>query len=404
MVRTPAIGTIARSSLLERLEARRSEIEETLLARVHSVSEPSVSIDPGYVEGLRAAVSAALTYGLSGVENVGNSQGSIPSELYAQARHAARNRVSLDTVLRRYFAGYTLLEDFLIKAAGEERLLQDEALRRMLRAQALRFDNLIAAIADEYEREATNRPASLQQRRAECVEKLLTGQLADPVELAYDFDDWHIGIVAGGPDAERTIRGLADGLDRRLLLLPKGGGMVWAWLGGRRKISAKMAADHAAQTWPAKASIAVGEPGRGLTGWRLSHSQASAAWPIALRGTEDVVCYGEVPLLASMIGDDVLASSLSVIYLAPLAKTRDGGAILRETLRAYFAAERNVSSAAAMLNLNRSTVTNRLNAIEKLLGRSLSSCSTEVEAALRLEELNRLGPVCISTSSRQCVA
>ena len=51
----------------------------------------------------------------------------------------------------------------------------------------------------------------------------------------------------------------------------------------------------------------------------------------------------------------------------------------RETLRAYFAAERNISSTAAALGVDRRTVTNRIRAIEELFGRPLKDCATELE-------------------------
>jgi DNA-binding PucR family transcriptional regulator len=75
------------------------------------------------------------------------------------------------------------------------------------------------------------------------------------------------------------------------------------------------------------------------------------------------------------------------LYLAPLSREPDGGGTSRETLRAFFFAERNVSSAAAALGVKRHTVTNRLRAIEKLLGRPLSTCGAEIDAALHLEKL-----------------
>ena len=58
----------------------------------------------------------------------------------------------------------------------------------------------------------------------------------------------------------------------------------------------------------------------------------------------------------------------------------------RETLRAYFAAERNVSSTAAALGVDRRTVTNRIRAIEDLFGRPLKDFATELETALRLDD------------------
>ncbi len=63
--------------------------------------------------------------------------------------------------------------------------------------------------------------------------------------------------------------------------------------------------------------------------------------------------------------------------------------MLRQTLRAYFAAERNASSTAAALGVSRQTVINRLRVVEERLGRSLGSCAVEVEAALRLEDMGR---------------
>jgi DNA-binding PucR family transcriptional regulator len=79
--------------------------------------------------------------------------------------------------------------------------------------------------------------------------------------------------------------------------------------------------------------------------------------------------------------------SLRQLYLEPLAGERDGGEVLRETLRAYFEAERNVSSAAAALGVKRHTVTNRLRAAEEKLGRSLNVCAGELDVALHLEDL-----------------
>ena len=58
----------------------------------------------------------------------------------------------------------------------------------------------------------------------------------------------------------------------------------------------------------------------------------------------------------------------------------------RETLRAYFASGRNISSTAAALGVDRRTVTNRIRAIEDLFGRPLGDFATELETALRLDD------------------
>jgi DNA-binding PucR family transcriptional regulator len=132
--------------------------------------------------------------------------------------------------------------------------------------------------------------------------------------------------------------------------------------------------------------VTIGEPGEGLAGWRLSHRQAKAALPIAERREQPVLRYGDVTLQASILCDDLVATSLRQLYLEPLEGARDGGRMARETLRAYFAAERNISSAAAVLGVDRRTVSNRIRAIEDALGRPLKDCATELETALRLDE------------------
>ena len=97
--------------------------------------------------------------------------------------------------------------------------------------------------------------------------------------------------------------------------------------------------------------------------------------------------YGDVALLAGALKDEALARALLEIYIAPLDDGRGGGPVLRATLRAYLAAERSVSSAAAALGVVRRTVENRLSTIEARLGRSLHPCPAELEVALELDGL-----------------
>jgi sugar diacid utilization regulator len=93
-------------------------------------------------------------------------------------------------------------------------------------------------------------------------------------------------------------------------------------------------------------------------------------------------------LVAGLLQDDLLGNSLRQLYLEPLESERDGGAALRQTLMSYFVADRNMSSAAAALGVNRRTVANHLQAIEQLWGRPMRECAMEAEAALRLADLD----------------
>ncbi len=369
-----------------RLRERRDEIEEATLARVNAVSDPSEVEDPEYALGLKEAVFAALDYAFAALDSGQGAQTPVPPQLPAQARAAARNGVSLDTVLRRYSAGYTLLGDYLIGESGEDGVSR-EGLKRILRAQAAIYDHLVEVVSEEHTREVERRVGSTAQRRIESVRRLLGGEPVDSSELRYELSSWHVATLFSGPGAAVAGKEFADALDRQSLIVHTED-VVWLWLGGRAKLPAEDLLELADRSLPAEVLLAVGEPGHGVEGWRLTHRQARAAMSVAQRGLERRVRYADVALLASALRDDLLASSLRDIYVTPLSRgERDGGLALRETLRAYHAAGRNVSSAAAALGIARQTVSIRLRTAEERIGRRLESCAAETEVALRLDEL-----------------
>jgi len=377
----------ARTELAQRLRGRRGEIEAAVLTRVHAVAEASDGPELEYLDGLRSAIYSALDFGIDAVQCSEVSQPPIPTTLLAQARLAARHGIKLETVLRRYLAGYTLLGDFLIEESAKGGQLNSASLKRLLRVLAALFDRLIAAVSEEYGRDLESHLGSPAHRQAERVRQLLAGELLDAPELSYELSEHHLGVVATGPGAAEAFGELAQALDRRLLLVRNEGGPAWAWLGGRHPCNDRQLAELISSDWPPGVSVAIGEPAEGLAGWRLTHRQARAALPVGLRSSRSPVRYAEVAVLVSVLQDDLLEASLRQIYLEPLAKERDGGEVARQTLRAYIASECNVTSAAAALAINRNTVSKRLRAIESRIGRPLTSCLADLEVALRLDSL-----------------
>jgi AcrR family transcriptional regulator len=142
----------ARASVVGRLRARRSEIDEAIFARVSDQwFDQAGSGDPEYVEGLRAAGVAALDYILTGVERSGESLAPVPVAVMEQARRAARVGVGLETVLRRYLAGYAVLEGFVLTEAEHDELLgRAGALRDVMQQTSALVDRLIAAVSRAY--------------------------------------------------------------------------------------------------------------------------------------------------------------------------------------------------------------------------------------------------------------
>jgi len=380
--RAPSLDQ-TRSLLAERLRERLPELKTAIATRVYAISDPRDVTDPAYVEGLTAALAAAVEYRLEVLEVGERAVSDVPAALLAQARLDARDRVPLDTVLRRYFAGNALFADFLAEEAEREGV-PNAILRNLLAAQATVGDRLLAAVSAEHAREAQARPSGTAERRRESVKRLLAGEFVDHAEIEYDLEAQHLGLMARGERAEPLLRELAKRLDRRLLAVQREEEPTWAgWLGGGRPLGAEDAVRVLTELDPQGVVVTVGEPAEGLAGWRFSHLQAKAALAVAERRGETVVRYADVAIEAATLRDDLLARSLRELYLEPLERMRDGGKVARETLRAYFAAERNISSTAAALGVDRRTVRNRIRAIEELIGRPLTVAAADLEIALR---------------------
>lgn len=376
-------------AVTEALRARRGEMQEELLVRIYGIADPTAVAEHEYAIGLRASASAGVTYAFEAMEaaGAGTEPPEVPAQLVVQAHLAARNEVSLDTVLRRYFSGNSIFIDMLLEESERAGLSRGE-LKVLMRGLAAALDRLMARVGEEYMREAGRRPRSGAGGCAELVARLLRGEIQEATELRYRLDCWHLGLVCSAPDPIAGAREVAGQLDRALLLTSPGENLSWAWLGGSRPFDPEEIAqliELAAED--DSAVVAFGEPAHGLTGWRLTHRQAASALPVARRSPRQVSRYSEVSLIASALHDEVLGRTLRQLFLEPLGRERDQGKVAKRTLRAYFEASRNISSTAAALGVTRRTVSNRLAAIERRLGRPLSRFSAEIETAIRLEEL-----------------
>jgi hypothetical protein len=249
------------------------------------------------------------------------------------------------------------------------------------------LDRLIAAIGHDYRLEQKLTERSPERRRAELVKRLLAGAPLDAGELGYELDAWHLCVIATGANAEMSVRSVAAALGRQLLPLARDG-ETCAWLGGQRKLMMADLEQTLSEQRLTDLSLAIGEAARGVQGWRLTYCEAHAAQLVARRRPQHrVTRYPDVALEAAALQDPTLAHSLIETYLSPLDDAYGGGAGRRRTLRAFFDAEHNVSSAAAGLKVHRNTVRRRREEIEQRLGCRLHERRAEIDVALRLEEL-----------------
>ncbi len=381
------------ATVVEQLRARSEEVAQAIHAHIlETVPHADSAEDPDYRQGVKRAIEALLQYTFDGLTRGPElSRVAPPAAALAQARRAARAGVGVGTVLRRYLAGHEHLSELIAEAADADgRAGREQVLRQLRTRQATLVGELTEAIEREYEREHERLACTPEQRRWEIVRRLLAGETldaADTAALGYQLDGrWHVGVVLSGDHAEEAIQALKLKLGRRLLWARCEPGMVWAWLGGdQRKPAAPEIERLATAHQETPVTVAIGEPGRGLEGWRLTHHQAREAVALATRTPSHVGRYGDAPLLVAALNNDTLAQSLAV-FLARL-DCLGNGTKLRRTLRAYLDLQCNATSTAALLKIGRHTTETHIRTAEELLGRTLSSCLPQLHTALALDEL-----------------
>jgi hypothetical protein len=367
------------------LRARLPEIERAILARVRSLTEHDEDEDPAYLVGMRGAVSAAVAYGIEGIEKGLDRPAEAPPATVSQARRAAREGISLDIVLRRFAAGSKILEEFVLVEGAD---VPGAVLREVLVDQGVEVDRLMAKVADAYGDEIDRLARSPGQREAARIAGLVQSDSpVAPHDFDFDFDLWHVGAIFRGESAKRTARWVADCFGYRLLCAERDEKTVWAWLSSPRQTAAEDVGRLLVENMPDELTAAIGESRSGVEGWRLTHREARMALQVMLFRPRRLTRGRDVVLLAGILTNETLVRSLLDNYLAPLEGNRSFNASLLDTLRAYFAVGGNAAAAAATLGVTRHTVQRRIRAIEQILGRPIHACYSELVVALQLVDL-----------------
>ncbi len=415
--------TRARVELARRLRTREAELREAVFVHVRS-TVPDVVADTDTLlgEGLRETIAVCVDSGLASIEQGARWSGAISPAVAVQARRNASSGVALTTSLRRCVAGYTLVWKLVLDEVSRHDLPEDERHALLVQASGAASALLAgvqAEIAEAHSTELKRGARSREQRCAEVAHRLLAGEALNAGELAelgYDLDGWHLGLIAsaappgsaassvpsgsaaggvqagsaaGGVQAGSAMRGLAAGLGCELLALARGETNVWAWLGGRRRVAFADLERILAAGQYTELSLAIGEPARGIEGWRQTHNEAQGALLVARCWPRPLTRYLDVAPEATALRDEALADSLIEMYLAPLDGMRIGGQAARRTLGALMEKGHNVSSAASALSIDRSTVHRQRNEIERRLGCRLHERRVEIELALRIEGLHQ---------------
>jgi DNA-binding PucR family transcriptional regulator len=275
------------------------------------------------------------------------------------------------------FAYVTALLRLTVEAHGAEREI-------WLQGRTLRHRQTVDAILDRVELD----PAASSRR------------------LGYDLSLWHVGLILWLDEVigseqdqtqlDHTARAFAQALGvSRPLLIPVDGLTLWAWL----PLLTRPVADT---PWPSLSEgsirVAVGQPARGIDGFRASHDEAQAAKALASRVhlSDPIVSHIDVETMTLIDDHPDRLSRFVARQLRQLASDDDHAARLRGSLRAYLHTG-SANIAAAQTNLHRNTMNRRLKAAEQLRGRPLNDDALGLALALELVEMY---PAALATYNR----
>lgn len=404
------------------LEPAVGELAEDVAREIRD-QIPELSEDETMPSSCRGNISLKLSMLRNGLAPAGVDA---PVEARHYARDVASRGGDLGALLHSYRIGHswfwrTWTGALTSRVQDPVALLELGAAEHTAAFLFAYFDSVCGQIEAEYK-------AGLAQRRTdrptlrELVRTILAGGETD-VEaasrsLGYDLRRHHIALIlhadAEGPEEPpaagalgRAGRALASELGSRdPLLVPAGDAALWIWVpcDGSPDVEALERVSLLPALLAADVAVGIGEPGRGLDGFRRSHDEAAQALRMATFGSRRrrAVRYGNVAVASLLSADIERAARFIERELDGLSALDDTTARLRATVKVYLEEGSNQARTARRLGLHYNTVGYRIRRAEELLGRPISVRRFELEAALSLAYA--LGDAAVSDECRAASA
>jgi DNA-binding PucR family transcriptional regulator len=133
--------------------------------------------------------------------------------------------------------------------------------------------------------------------------------------------------------------------------------------------------------------MALGEPARGVAGFRASHEQAVHARRVARlegRPAWGITRYGEVALQATVSTDIEQARAFAAHKLGRLFSDDEKSRRLAATLEVYLGEQCSRIRAARRLGIHENTVSYRIRQAEEILGHSVQDDTLGLRVALAI--------------------
>lgn len=372
---------------------------------------PGLLDSPQALEVNRASTEASIR-DFSGVLLAGADPAEaarLASPTMAYALDGAQHGTPLTTLMRSYRLAHAAtarhFNDIVAAHArdAEERNMASELGSAWMFAYV---DAALCLVEEVYtaERERWLRSAAASQ--AETVGIILAG---DPIDidvasrrLRHEVRRVHVAAIAWldaheeGRNTqavlEAAVRDIASAVgDQQPLVHSLGILSVAAWISSHSDIPSKVLDELRFRTAKAPGvRIAIGEPARGIAGFRSSHLEAVEAQRVARlagRPVGSVTRYHNVSLRAIATVDIEQSRAFVQRELGCLVQTDETTRRLAATLRTYLDENCSRGRTSKRLHIHENTVAYRIRQAEELLGRSLEKRSLELRAALALLDL-----------------
>jgi DNA-binding PucR family transcriptional regulator len=334
----------------------------------------------------------------------------VPLDAAEFVRGLVRRGLTLPVLLRTYRVGHAAFWERWSAALLERVEDSSDLVAAREASSAFLFayiDRISDILVSEYGSERERLVRSAEQMRAETVRTILARKPIDEEvaasRLGYELRCHHIALrvnAAGGElrGLERAALAAASALGpTKPLVVPAGVATLDVWCGSLEAPDASKVAALQDHVPPDGIRITFGSPGHGSSGFRESHNEAvQAGRVVALAGglSAPVTSYRAVELVSLLTADLPRARAFVAARLGPLAANAEPAERLRETVRAFLAANRSSTRVAKELYVHQNTVAYRVKRAEELLGRSVTDDQAELMCALTLAAV--LGPAVLT--------
>ena len=331
------------------------------------------------------------------------------SATHAYALDGAQHGVPLTMLTRSYRLGHAATSQHLKAILARHVADADELNAATDLCSAWMFayvDTALCLVEEVYttERERWLRSAAATQ--AETISTILSGQPIDidvaSRRLRHELRPVHVAAIAWVHTHEEgrhtlalleaAIRDIAAAIgSQRPLVQPQGTLSVAAWITTNSDVPSRVLDELRFRSATAPGvRVAIGEPARGIAGFRASHVEALEAQRIArLAGRREgsITRYNDIALRSLATADLDHARTFVARELGALAGADDTTRRLAATVRTYLDENGSRGRTAKRLSIHENTVAYRLRQAEELLGRSVDKRTLELRVALVLADL-----------------